>query len=117
MYAAAISFESGSRVDWTPVMGAELIADKKPACVSPDSLFGTKNEILRWATHEGKGHVQVLVVLHTIPVKPVRFLMVHGEKVCARVAGPQWVEGFFEGGVEFPSRSRDRGWNLRHRWR
>jgi len=52
-------------------------------------------------THKDEGCVQILVVLLCIiAVKFSRFLAVHGEEVCSRVIGPEWIEKLFEGGME-----------------
>ena len=52
-------------------------------------------------TDENERCVQVLVVLSgVIPVEFFRFSAVHGEEVGTRVVSPQWVEEFFEGGLE-----------------
>ena len=41
MYAAVVSFGSGSSLDWTSMMKAELTAENRPACVYLGSVLGT----------------------------------------------------------------------------
>jgi hypothetical protein len=52
-------------------------------------------------TYEDEGRVQVLVILpRIILVKLFRFPSINGEEVGPRVASPERVEEFFEGGME-----------------
>jgi len=98
-YAAVVSFGSGSSFDWTSIMKAELTAENRPACVSPDSAFskGHRNE----TTNEDEGCIQVLVILfRVIAVKFRRFSAVCGEEVGSGIVGPQRFKELFEGRME-----------------
>ena len=80
-------------------MNAELTAENRPACTTPDSVFSAGRG--KQTAYKDKGGVQVLVILpHAIPVKFCGFLPVHGEKVGPRVIGPQRIEEFLESRVE-----------------
>ena len=80
-------------------MNAELTAENSPAYTRLDSVLNTK--IGNQTTHEDEGRVQVLVVLfRVISVKLSGFPAVHCEEVRPGVIGPQWVEEFFECGME-----------------
>ena len=85
-------------------MNAELTAENRPACVLPGSASSTKYG--NPTTYQNEGSVQVFVVLPCIiSVEFLRFPPVHGEEVDPRAIGPQWIEEFFEGGMEA-------GWNF-----
>ena len=78
------------------MMNAELTAEKRPACVSPDLVFSAEGGNM--ATHEDEGRVEILVVLpRIVSVKLVGLLTIDGEEVGAGIIGPQWVEELFEG--------------------
>ena len=80
-------------------MNAELTAENRPACVSPSSAF--RKEYEHSITHEDKRCVQVLVILPgVILIKLFGFPPIKGKEVGPRVASPQWVEEFLEGGME-----------------
>jgi len=99
MYAAVMSFGSGSSFDWTSMMKAELTAENRPACVPPNSVFNT--DYRKKTTDEDKGCVQVLVVLFgVIAVKFSGFSAVYNEEVGPRVIGPQRVKELFEDGTD-----------------
>ena len=87
------------------MMNAELTAENRPACMPPDSALSAKGR--NRTTHEDERRIQILVVLfRVIPVKLRRFPAVHSEEVRPRVVSPQWIEEFFEGGMEAGSGSQ-----------
>jgi len=85
-------------------MNAELTAENRPAWLP--SEISTEGIYRNQIAYEDERRVEILVVLPcVVSVKFVGLFAVDGEEVGAGIIGSQWLEEFFEGGVEANSYS------------
>ena len=96
MYAAVMSFGSGSSLDWTSITKAELIAENSPAWLCSGISAG--RVYLDRIAYKNESCVEILVILlGTVSVKFGGFLAIDREEVSTGVVGSQWFEELLEG--------------------